>query len=751
MAQGLYNNLMSYHVLARKWRPQTFSDLVGQAHVIKALTFALAHNQVHHAYLFTGTRGVGKTSIARIFAKSLNCENNGVSANPCGQCENCIEIKAGKFIDLIEVDAASRTGVDETRELIDSVAYLPAKGRYKVYLIDEVHMFSKSSFNALLKTLEEPPEYVKFILATTDPDKLPITVLSRCLQFNLKSLTKNQIAEHLANICQAEEIEYEKEALTLLAKAGDGSMRDTLSIADQAIAYGQGQLNTFAVTEIIGTIKPADIESILFAIATNNPNQLSVSLHRLDDYEVDARAFLVEIMKHLQRMAWAKEGIVESLSPTLLSTVNDIPKPLLHLWYDIAEKALPSLALAGEPRQAVEMALLRMLAFTPSDWVPRHRTVLEAPSKTAVTELTSDENNHNDQSINYTETQQPAPYQNQDQDHSEKSATVKVNTEKTLDVEANPPKDMPKSELAVDVSGFAGQIQAKPIAKSDNLEAAEAQFGADIAVQLDSVESTTNTLPELESVPLSDTPEKQSWRLAEDDNNTDVPTMDEVNRVMQRGSQISVSNSQSTQDGGVADIPPWQEDKENRPSVDVSFQGEAIQTQQAQKPEMEKPDALILPEKTESPAVKQLENKTFTDHSVECFNWLEVVNQLGLSDYTLHFVSLGVLKVAHVDGFIDAVLNLLPVNEVMVNDKSLSEFQTALQLYFKEQVKVSVNLTILDEPTPIEVSQKVKEKQQETLLTQFKQEPTVKRIIDAFDAEVIEKTLKPLHLKDKEI
>ncbi|PIE46380.1 MAG: DNA polymerase III, subunit gamma and tau [Gammaproteobacteria bacterium] len=320
---------MSYHVLARKWRPQTFADLVGQTHVVKALTFALSQNQIHHAYLFTGTRGVGKTSIARIFAKSLNCQTNGVSPNPCGRCENCREIKSGKFVDLIEVDAASRTGVDETRELIDSVAYMPTKGRYKVYLIDEVHMFSKSSFNALLKTLEEPPAHVKFILATTDPEKLPITILSRCLQFNLKSLTQAQIKQHLVNICEGESIRYDATALDLLAAAGDGSMRDTLSMTDQAIAYGHGELSISAVTEILGTIHPTDIESILFAIATNNPAQLNNALRRLDDYEIDARAFLIEIMRRLQQMAWAKEGIINDLSPTLLSTIVDIPMTLL--------------------------------------------------------------------------------------------------------------------------------------------------------------------------------------------------------------------------------------------------------------------------------------------------------------------------------------------------------------------------------------------------------------------------------------
>ncbi|MGS0727224.1 DNA polymerase III subunit gamma/tau, partial [Shewanella sp. 0m-11] len=257
---------MSYQVLARKWRPATFEQMVGQSHVLHALTNALTQQRLHHAYLFSGTRGVGKTSLARLFAKGLNCEQ-GVTATPCGKCSACVEIAEGRFVDLIEVDAASRTKVDDTRELLDNVQYRPSRGRYKVYLIDEVHMLSRSSFNALLKTLEEPPEHVKFLLATTDPQRLPVTVLSRCLQFNLKSLTQDEIATQLKHILTQEQLSFEDAALTLLAKAANGSMRDALSLTDQAIAFGAGQVKLEQVQTMLGSIDEKHVLALLEALA----------------------------------------------------------------------------------------------------------------------------------------------------------------------------------------------------------------------------------------------------------------------------------------------------------------------------------------------------------------------------------------------------------------------------------------------------------------------------------------------------
>ena len=273
---------MSYLVLARKWRPKDFSDTVGQEHVLQALTNALETGRLHHAYLFTGTRGVGKTTIARILAKALNCEQ-GVSATPCGECSACVEIDEGRFVDLIEVDAASKTKVDDTRDLLDNVQYAAARGRYKVYLIDEVHMLSKSSFNALLKTLEEPPEHVKFLLATTDPQKLPATVLSRCLQFNLKRMTPRLISDRLTYICDEEKVEYEQAALALLARAADGSMRDALSLLDQAIAYCGGKVEEAATAMMLGTIDRDHVTRILQLLAGNDAKGVIDAVREIDE------------------------------------------------------------------------------------------------------------------------------------------------------------------------------------------------------------------------------------------------------------------------------------------------------------------------------------------------------------------------------------------------------------------------------------------------------------------------------------
>lgn len=368
---------MSYQALARKWRPRNFSELVGQPHVVNALSHQLKTNTLHHAYLFTGTRGVGKTTIARLLAKSLNCTTNGISANPCCECENCRDLDAGKFIDLIEVDAASRTGVDDTRDLIESVSYLPAKGSHKVYLIDEVHMFSKSSFNALLKTLEEPPPYVKFVLATTDPEKLPVTILSRCLQFNLKRYSEQAVFDHLKHICTQEGIEFEPMALHALAKAGGGSMRDTLSLTDQALAFGQGTLRIKEVTMLLGTVHPSDIDQIVLALLTRDADRLFAALQKMTEFEVDCEQLMVSILTRIRQLSWLAEGVDGSLNVAdkesthtqkwLHSLSSAHRHTLLQLWYDIGQKSLSAMPRNHDQFGLLEMTLLRMLAFTPTD------------------------------------------------------------------------------------------------------------------------------------------------------------------------------------------------------------------------------------------------------------------------------------------------------------------------------------------------------------------------------------------------
>jgi len=364
---------MSYQVLARKWRPRNFAEMVGQEHVLRALINALDHDRLHHAFLFTGTRGVGKTTIARILAKSLNCET-GVTSRPCGVCSACQEIDAGSFMDLIEVDAASRTGVDDTRELLDNVQYAPSRGRYKVYLIDEVHMLSKSAFNALLKTLEEPPPHVKFLLATTDPQKIPVTVLSRCLQFNLKRLPESLIAGRITQILDAEKIPYEAPAVAVLAHAADGSLRDGLSLLDQSIAFGGGEVKDADVRSMLGTIERTHVRALLEALASRNGALVLKTVAQLDERAPDYHLVLDDLASALQRIAVSQAVPAAAAefddAETLKALAGRLDPADVQLYYQIALLGKRDLGLAPSARAGFEMTLLRMLAFQPMDGTP---------------------------------------------------------------------------------------------------------------------------------------------------------------------------------------------------------------------------------------------------------------------------------------------------------------------------------------------------------------------------------------------
>ncbi|NEX19047.1 DNA polymerase III subunit gamma/tau [Thiorhodococcus mannitoliphagus] len=378
---------MSYQVLARKWRPRAFDDIVGQQHVVRALSNALDRDQLHHAYLFTGTRGVGKTTLARILSKALNCEQ-GVSSRPCGVCSACQEIDGGRFVDLLEVDAASRTKVDQTRELLDNVPYAPARARFKVYLIDEVHMFSSHSFNALLKTLEEPPPHVKFLLATTDPQKIPVTVLSRCLQFNLRRLLPGEIRDRLEVVLKAEGVDFDAGGLPLLARAADGSMRDALSLLDQAIAFSGGRVAEDEVRAMLGTVSGDLALNILDALAASDGGRILEEVERVAALTPDFPELLRELIALMHRLALIQQvpAILASDDPDhgrLAALAAAMQPEDLQLYYQVALTGQADLPLAPDPRAGFEMVLLRALAFRPAAVPPGKATAAVSPGAAA--------------------------------------------------------------------------------------------------------------------------------------------------------------------------------------------------------------------------------------------------------------------------------------------------------------------------------------------------------------------------------
>ncbi|MDW1975241.1 DNA polymerase III subunit gamma/tau [Vibrio sp. Vb1980] len=410
---------MSYLALARKWRPNQFDQVVGQKHVLTALENALAQNRLHHAYLFSGTRGVGKTSIGRLFAKGLNCET-GITATPCGKCDTCREIDEGRFVDLLEIDAASRTKVEDTRELLDNVQYKPARGRFKVYLIDEVHMLSRHSFNALLKTLEEPPEYVKFLLATTDPQKLPVTILSRCLQFHLKPISVDEIHQQLDYILGQEQVSAEPKALGMISHAADGSMRDALSLTDQAIALGNGAVQADIVSHMLGTIDTDQAIHLLESISSKKPQQAMDKIQQLAANGVEWDGLLQQVATQLHRIAMyqALPASLDRAQPDA-EKIELLSKALspqdVQLYYQIALKGREDLTLSPNGRVGLEMIVLRMMAFRPSSNSGANVVSSNCESASAPVQSASQSKTAPAQTVAAPRAQQPSPAQSSPQ------------------------------------------------------------------------------------------------------------------------------------------------------------------------------------------------------------------------------------------------------------------------------------------------------------------------------------------------
>ncbi|MBZ5755904.1 DNA polymerase III subunit gamma/tau [Pseudomonas sp. S5(2021)] len=671
---------MSYQVLARKWRPRSFREMVGQTHVLRALINALDNGRLHHAYLFTGTRGVGKTTIARIIAKCLNCET-GVSSTPCGQCSVCREIDEGRFVDLIEVDAASRTKVEDTRELLDNVQYAPSRGRYKVYLIDEVHMLSSHSFNALLKTLEEPPPHVKFLLATTDPQKLPVTILSRCLQFSLKNMPPERVVEHLTHVLTAEQVPFEPEALWLLGRAADGSMRDAMSLTDQAIAFGEGKVLAADVRAMLGTLDHGQVYGVLEALLQGDARALLDAVRNLAEQGPDWNGVLAELLNVLHRVAIA-QALPDAVDngqgdrEQVLTLAQALPAEDVQYYYQMGLVGRRDLPLAPDPRSGFEMVLLRMLAFRPADDEDAPRVSLK-PLR--VSQATAEP----------VETPVAAPERSADLAPSAPpGGTASVEPRMPLPVAAAPaqarteptqpaPAEMPASESAGPSPHAHESGTAKPDLPWDE------PSGTPVAVSAPALQAG---LAEPEALPASVV-------VAEDAEDDEPPFSDE--------DYFEVENQ--------AEV----------------YLDEFLHAEQAGEPAA--PTEAALPDV--APA---------TGLAAE---WQALYLKLGLSGLTGSIAANCTLVAVEDDRW---VMHLDPAQSALFNATQLRRFNDALNQYHGRELKLVIEVRTPEQETPAQAGMRRRHERQRAAERSIQTDPVVQQLVQHFSAVIREGTIEPV-------
>ena len=673
---------MSYQVLARKWRPRSFREMVGQTHVLKALINALDSQRLHHAYLFTGTRGVGKTTIARIIAKCLNCET-GITSTPCGECSVCREIDEGRFVDLIEIDAASRTKVEDTRELLDNVQYAPSRGRFKVYLIDEVHMLSSHSFNALLKTLEEPPPYVKFILATTDPQKLPATILSRCLQFSLKNMTPERVVEHLSHVLSVENIPFEDDALWLLGRAADGSMRDAMSLTDQAIAFGEGKVLAGDVRAMLGTLDHGQVFDLLHALIEGDARALLEAVRHLAEQGPDWNGVLSEILNVFHRVAIA-QALPEGLDnghgdrDRVLALASALPAEDVQFYYQMGLIGRRDLPLAPDPRGGFEMVLLRMLAFRPAG-------TADAPSQplkpVGISQATVDSTS-------------PVA--------ATATATAAVAAPAPVpEAAAQPaPTPAPVVEAAAPVVAEIDLPWNEPAAPVIEHEAPP-----------EPVLDTVSEQPELPPMPLptpdSVVPDAPEWSAAP----MPQPTPEQVDAAL----------SGMDRD----DEPPLDEDyiEPDMDSAAYSYLDELASEHAAQP----------APEPEPLPA-----SMPATGLALE---WLNLFPQLPVSGMTASIGANCTLIAVEGD---DWLLHLDPAHSALFNATQQRRLNDALNQHLQRTLKVTIELIKPEQETPAQAASRLRAERQRLAEESIYADPLVQQMIKQFDASVRDDTIQPV-------
>ncbi|EGQ8671553.1 DNA polymerase III subunit gamma/tau [Vibrio cholerae] len=692
---------MSYLALARKWRPTRFSEVVGQSHVLTALENALAQNRLHHAYLFSGTRGVGKTTIGRLFAKGLNCET-GITATPCGQCATCQEIDQGRFVDLLEIDAASRTKVEDTRELLDNVQYKPARGRFKVYLIDEVHMLSRHSFNALLKTLEEPPEYVKFLLATTDPQKLPVTILSRCLQFHLKPISVENIQQQLDKVLHAEQISSDSKALNLLAHAADGSMRDALSLTDQAIALGNGVVKSDIVAHMLGTLDTDHALHLLQAISLQTPQAVMDCIETLAQNGVEWDGLLKQLSTQLHRIAMY-QALPATLDKSLpeASRIESLAKTLapqdVQLYYQIALKGRQDLPLSPTARIGIEMLMLRMMAFRPSS-VSLASVITPVNAQSEVSPVAS-----------------PAPM-------VRPAPQAAVQTPQSQPVVqppvSQPAQAMPNSMTQPMMAAEPVMERAAPVVQRE-----EAPMGSAVPNTDAQSQASMPALAGLRHQLRSKRQEVQNKGAdGKKSDATSATPASALERIAQRAQQVQVSPERNDED----ELEPEEEIYQWRPMqpIEVAVKSEVTPTQLKKALEHEKTPEMVA---------KLIEEAVAQDA------WSALVQRLE----TAKMVEQLALNSAFVRQGDQISLTLRPSHAHLHNEKAQQELEQALNHVLGEAC--SLNITVGQEgETPLELRERLYQQKLTSALHSLQTDPNVQFIERRFNAQLDSDSVRPI-------
>lgn len=729
---------MSYLALARKWRPNKFDQVVGQSHVLTALENALAQNRLHHAYLFSGTRGVGKTSIGRLFAKGLNCET-GITANPCGECDTCREIDEGRFVDLLEIDAASRTKVEDTRELLDNVQYKPARGRFKVYLIDEVHMLSRHSFNALLKTLEEPPEYVKFLLATTDPQKLPVTILSRCLQFHLKPISVDDIHQQLDHILEKEQVSAEARALGMISHAADGSMRDALSLTDQAIALGNGTIQTDIVSHMLGTIDTDQAIHLLESISSKQPQQAMDKIQQLASNGVEWDGLLQQLASQLHRVA-----MYQALPSTLDQAQPDAEKIELlskaltpqdvQLYYQIALKGREDLTLSPNGRVGMEMIVLRMMAFRPSANNSANVISTSSQPQVAPTSSVSPSSQAAPQSSPQRPSQQQAPVAQAPAQHMQSRPTPSAQHQAPAQSMSQPTTQSPAS------MNEAPQYQP------------EYQGGYDMAPQYDMA-------PPMSENPA---PTQQAPQQAQPQESAPAPARGNLSGLRhQLRSQRQGQQQASTQSGGPKKSNATSAQKESVIDRLAQLHGNSAQVSPKSAPQAEKqaPEDEAYRWRPTKPVEKKantqltptqlkqaLEHEKtpemaqkLVDESLEKSEWANLISKMD----TPKLVEQLALN-SHFNKEGSTVSLQLRGSQAHLNtDRAQSELHSALNHVLGEECHLSIDVSESGE-TPLELRDRLYQEKLQQALNSLENDPHVQFIERRFAAELDKDSVRPI-------